>query len=254
MMNVRAGAPDGRIETIESPLPDPARGIFETLLVVDGRPIELERHLERLQSSANALWRGHDSEAARRLVVDGAATIRLGRLRLDVAPGLVGRVKTARVDEALLFPPWSRAVDLKPVKVPGGIGAHKWADRRLLESAESGADGAVALVLDADGTLLEGSRSSLFLVRDGAISTPAADGRLLPGVTRARVIEAARGLGLEVREEFLGLDRLLEADEAFMTGAVRGIEPVRSCIGLRDWSPGELTRRLSVELHRIWLA
>jgi para-aminobenzoate synthetase/4-amino-4-deoxychorismate lyase len=255
-VNAQTDASDPQITRIDSPLPNPARGVFETLLVLDGKPVELERHLERLESSVNALWGEHEPATARELILDCSGGLPLGRLRLDVVPAAAGTtatVKAVPVEEALLFPPWSRAIDLRPIAVPGGIGAHKWVDRRLLERAEADANGAVALILDIDGTLLEGSRSSLFLVRHGAIWTPAADGRLLPGVTRARVIEAARALGAEVHEEALPLDRLLEADEAFLTGAVRGIEPVRSCLGLREWRGGELTARLSYELRRTWL-
>ena len=72
-----------------------------------------------------------------------------------------------------------------------------------------------AALLDADDdALLEGSRGNLFLVRDGVLLTPPADGRLLPGVTRARVIELAGRAGIEVREEPLAFERLAEADEA----------------------------------------
>ena len=57
-----------------------------------------------------------------------------------------------------------------------------------------------------------------------------------------------------MRQEELALERLLEADEAFMTGAVRGVEPVRGVRGLHGWDEGELTPRISAELHRLWFA
>ncbi len=239
---------------MDSPLPEPNAGVFETMLVLDGRPVELDAHLERLGASLDALFDLAVPTDARDLVFAAASETLLGRLRLDVSPAQGNGVRVADVDEALVFPSFDHGIEVAAVTVPGGIGAHKWADRRLLEQAESDAGAAVPLILDADGTLLEGSRGSLFLVRDGVLWTPPADGRLLPGVTRARVIELAEAIGIEVREEELALERLLEADEAFMTGAVRGVEPVRGARGLRDWDEGELTPRISAELHRLWFA
>jgi para-aminobenzoate synthetase / 4-amino-4-deoxychorismate lyase len=152
-----------------------------------------------------------------------------------------------------VFPDWDRAVELAPVAVPGGIGAHKWADRRLLERAETEVGPAVPLVVDSDGALLEGSRGSLFLVRDGTVITPPTDGRLLPGITRAHAIAVARDLGIEVREQPVGADDLADADEAFLTGGVRGVEPVRRCVSVSEWDSGEVTARVAAELRRLWL-
>ena len=170
-----------------------------------------------------------------------------------MSPNQGNAVRVADVDEAIVFPSFDQALELALVAVPGGIGAHKWADRRLLEQAESDAAAATPLILDAgDHGLLETSRGSLFLVRDGVLLTPPVDGRLLPGVTRARVIEVAAAAGIEVRQENLSLERLLEADEAFTTGAVRGVEPVGAVRGLHRWDEGELTPRISADLRSLW--
>ena len=91
-----------------------------------------------------------------------------------------------------------------------------------------GIQGSLTLVLDADEEVLEASRANVFAVEGAVLVTPAADGRILPGVARARAIEAAHSLGIELREEALGIDRLIAAGEAFLTGSVRGVEPVRS--------------------------
>jgi para-aminobenzoate synthetase/4-amino-4-deoxychorismate lyase len=257
-MNARTEISDHRIARLDSPRPDPAQGVFETLLVLDGAPVELDAHLARLAASLEELYGVDDDiEIARDLIVEHAQGLALGRLRLDVGPlgpGATGSVRTAAVERAVVLPGWERALELAPVTVPGGVGAHKWSDRRLLERAEADAGHALPLLLDADGSLLEGSRGSLFLVHGEVISTPAADGRILPGVTRAVAIEAARAAGRELREEALALERLLDADEAFVTGAVRGVEPVRAVAGLRSWGEGAVTAGVSAELRRRWLA
>jgi para-aminobenzoate synthetase/4-amino-4-deoxychorismate lyase len=166
-------------------------------------------------------------------------------------PAAEPNVRVADVDAVLVFP--EVAVDVAPVTVPGGIGPHKWADRRLLDQAQAELDPAVPLVLDSDGTPLEGSRSNLFVARDGSLATPPTDGRILPGVARARAIEVARTAGIEVSERALTLDELAAADEVFMTGGVRGVEPIRHCVGIGEWDSGELTARVRAELRRAWL-
>src|SRR5918997_3079397 len=197
---------------LDGPLPDPGAGVFETTLVVDGRAVAVDAHLARLESSLAALYREPLPGSAGDLIAEAATGIELGRARLTVLPGGEASARAVAVDAALVFGGWEAAVELAPVEVPGGIGAHKWADRRLLERAEAELAPAVPLVVDAGGAQLEGSRGSLFCVRDGVVLTPPADGRLLPGITRARVIELIGALGIELREQGLSAPDLAAAD------------------------------------------
>jgi para-aminobenzoate synthetase/4-amino-4-deoxychorismate lyase len=234
----------------EGPLPEAARGVFETTLVAGGRPVALDAHLARLETSLAVLYGLAVPEGARAQVEEAAVGVELGRLRLTVDADGEATVGVADVDLALVFP--SEGISVAPIAVPGGIGTHKWADRRLLEQAEAQVGPAVPLVVDADdGAVLEGSRGSLFVVREGVVLTPPADGRLLPGITRAQAIDVVRGLGVELREEPVDL---AAADEVFLTGAVRGVEPVGRCEGVAEWDSGELTSRVAAELRAIWLA
>jgi para-aminobenzoate synthetase / 4-amino-4-deoxychorismate lyase len=236
---------------LDSPRPDPAQGVFETTLVADGVAVEVDAHLARLEASLGALYGEPLPADARSRIAEGASGLALGRLRLTVVPGTEPTVRVAEVDAALVFP--REATEVGPVTVPGGIGGHKWADRRLLDRAQAELEPAVPLVVDTDGTVLEGSRSNVFVVHDGVMTTPPTDGRILPGVARARAIEVARAAGMEVREETIGIDELLDADEVFMTGGVRGVEPVWRCAGLAEWDSGEITARVGAELRRVWL-
>jgi para-aminobenzoate synthetase/4-amino-4-deoxychorismate lyase len=240
-------------QKLDGPMPDPAQGVFETTLVAGGTALEVDAHLARLEASLDALYGLPVPPDAHELIANAAAGTELGRLRLTVVPDGSASVRVAAVDPELVFPSWERAVELAPIAVPGGIGAHKWADRRLLERAEAEVAPAVPLVVDSDGAPLEGSRGNLFLVRDGIALTPPTDGRLLPGIARALAIETARGLGIEVREEPIGADQLAEAGEAFLTGGVRGVEPIRRCVGVSEWDSGEVTARVAAELRRRWL-
>lgn len=257
--NARGGssrAPGPPVGQARGPRPDPALGVFETLLVLDGRPLELEAHLARLDASLGALFGAPAPPTARELVLDHASGADLARLRLTVAPDgpgvLVADVVVAPVEASLVLPGWDRGVDLAPLVVAGGIGAHKWADRGLLASAEADVAPRVPLLVDRDGAALEASRGNLFVVRDGVLVTPPADGRILPGVTRRRVLLLAEALDIPVREETVAFDRLPEAAEMFLTGAVRGIEPVRGCDGAIVGSDERITPALSRELDLQW--
>jgi para-aminobenzoate synthetase/4-amino-4-deoxychorismate lyase len=231
--------------------PDPAHGVFETTLVVDGRAIEVDAHLARLEASLAGLYGLPLPPQARSLIEEGAAGLAIGRLRLTVVPGEAPTVRTAEVDAALVFP--SEPSEIALATVSGWNGAHKWADRTLLTGFEAELAPAVPVLLDEDGSVLEGSRSNLFAVRDGAVVTPPTDGRILPGVARARAIEVARSAGIEVIERALTVDELTAADEVFMTGGVRGVEPVGRCAGVGEWAPGAVTARVGAGLQRLWV-
>jgi para-aminobenzoate synthetase/4-amino-4-deoxychorismate lyase len=243
-------------------VPDPSRpdrtiGLFETLLVLDGSPIELERHLARLGSSVRELFGAELPPGTSELLRERASALTVARLRLTVVPREDGSLGTAVVAAAVdpndLFPPWGRAIALRALVLPGGLGAHKWADReRLAASEASEAAGTVPVVLDVGGEVLEASRANVFAIEDGVLVTPAADGRILPGIARARAIETAGALGFEVREERLDVQRLLAAGEAFLTGSVRGIEPVRSLGEAELAPPSEVLGELAAEIRRLW--
>ena len=86
---------------------------------------------------------------------------------------------------------------------------------------------------------------------NGSLRTPPADGRILPGVTRAAVLKAARLDGIEVTTGALTRAQLAEASEVFVTNAVRGVMPVHA-IGDSPvaCTPGPVARRLAAALAR----
>ncbi len=208
--------------------PDPRAGVFETLLAVDGRPVALDLHLARLEASVRALYgRPLPPGLAARLRAAAAERPEAGRLRLSVRPGRGLEVAIV----ATRLPGPRPPVRLQRTTVPGGLGAHKWSDRRLLDALTEAVAPEQPLLCDLDGHLLETARANVFLVdRDGALVTPPVAGRLLPGVTRARVLAHARRLGLEVRSSApVTLGDLRRAGEVFVTGALGGVEAVAAC-------------------------
>lgn len=83
-----------------------------------------------------------------------------------------------------------------------------------------------AIMLDNEGCVSEASGENLFLVRDGELKTPPVTA-ILPGITRAGVVELARRKGYRVSEERFARDELYVADEAFLTGTAAEVTPIR---------------------------
>lgn len=103
-----------------------------------------------------------------------------------------------------------------------------------------------AVVLDVDGFVSEGSGQNIFLVHKGAVTTPAVGSSILGGITRSCVIQLCRDLGIVVTEQRIPREMLYTADEAFFTGTVAEVMPIRSVDGLAvgHGARGPVTQRL----------
>ena len=82
-----------------------------------------------------------------------------------------------------------------------------------------------ALFLDVDGNLAEGAGENIFLVKKGALYTPSR-GAILPGITRATVLQLAECFGLGTTEMKLKPQDAFDADEAFFTGTAAEVTPI----------------------------
>jgi para-aminobenzoate synthetase/4-amino-4-deoxychorismate lyase len=155
------------------------------------------------------------------MIATEAATIGDGRVRLDARPehGAITLAARSGTVEPL------GEIVLSAVCVPGGLGEHKWLDRRLLEALTAAVAPRIPLLVDLDGVVLEAARSNVFLVEGDRLVTPPLDGRILPGVGRAALI-AER----EATEAHFDLDRLHAADEILIVGALRGAQSVQDLI------------------------
>ena len=244
-----AGARAGGVMARPALRPRPAAGVFTSLLVTDGDTRGLAGHVARLDASARQLF-GKALPPA--LAGDLAAQLAgnpSGRLRITVQPA--GGPLRALVEVVPLDQPPAQ-VSLRSAVIEGGLGAHKWLDRRLLaELARSMAlqPGEQLLIEDADGHVLETDRANLFAVIGGMLHTPPADGRLLPGVARDTVLRTARLQGLGVSVTPITRARLQAASEVFVTNAVHGVRPVRSLTGSPAvWAAGPVAGRMAASL------
>jgi para-aminobenzoate synthetase / 4-amino-4-deoxychorismate lyase len=243
-----------RLDTdVEGPGPDlrprPSAGVFTSLLVTAGQTRGLDAHLARLAASVRELYARGLPPALDEELAACLADRPTGRLRITVRPVGGPLQATVEVVPVAVPPP---AVTLRPVTVPGGIGGHKYRDRRLLSGLTNwlGVGSAEQLlIVDETGELLETDRANLFAVIDGVLLTPPADGRLLPGTARAATRMAARELGILTGQKPLTYGELAAATEIFVTNAVAGILPVGAIEGWAPrWTPGPTTTALAAAL------
>jgi branched-chain amino acid aminotransferase len=109
-----------------------------------------------------------------------------------------------------------------------------------------------ALVADALGNVAESATANVFMVRDGEVFTPIANGTFLSGITRARHIANLTADGLRVHECVLGFDDFRAADEVFLSGNMSKVTPVSEFDGTH-YQVGPVTRRAR-ELYWDWAA
>jgi branched-chain amino acid aminotransferase len=217
-------------------------GVFESVRVVHGVPLALDRHLDRLQRSALGLGIAAPDPVLVQAGVD-AVLARLGpapsRLRVTVTsgPGPLGSLRgdeppTVMIHGAPMAPypptahvaivPWPR----NERGATAGLKTTSYAEN-VVALAHARAQGAgEAIFANTRGELCEGSGSNVFVVRDGRVCTPPLSSGCLAGVTRALVVELAG-----VTEQVLPLDALTGAEEAFLTSTTRGVHPIATVDG-----------------------
>ncbi len=132
----------------------------------------------------------------------------------------------------------------------------------LQEALHDGYD--EALLLDAEGYVMEGSGENIFIIREGVIYTPDLTSAL-DGITRKTVIELAQEMGYQVVEKRITRDEVYIADEAFFTGTAAEVTPIREVDNraIGSGTRGPITERLQktyfdlvhgrLDSHQDWL-
>lgn len=222
-------------------------GVFETLLVRNGRARLVDAHLDRLVRGAADLALPAPDRAALQRAVDiaarawvasgeaGEAMLRIAYSRgRESAPGgpptcyltvgpVPGRVARAR-REGVSVVTLDRGYDLpSAARAPwllAGIKSLAYARNTaaLRQAAARGADDAIFLA--GDGTVLEGPRGSVVIARGATLLTPSPTLPILPGTTVAAVFAQARAAGIPTRERRLTLDDLQAADGLWLLSSV----------------------------------
>ena len=111
-----------------------------------------------------------------------------------------------------------------------------------MEAVKAGYD--EAIMLNEHGRVAEGSGENVFVVRDGVLVTPPTSEGVLPGITRAAILDLARDRDIPVEQTPLLRQDLYTADEAFFTGTAAEIVPIRSVDDRVIGPPGPITKQL----------
>jgi branched-chain amino acid aminotransferase len=252
-------------------------GVFEGIRVYSGNVFRLKEHLDRLYDSAKAILLNipHTYEEMEEIVLQTLrkndfrdAYIRLvisrgtGDLGLDPrrckAPNIV-----VIAEQLALFPQELYEKGITMVTVPTrrnrpDILSPKVKSLNYLnnimvkvEATNAGAD--EALTLNTEGYVAEGSGQNIFLVKRGVLYTPPSYVGALEGVTRNAIIDLARELGYEVKEEPFTRYDVYVADEVFLTGTAAEVIPVVSLDSrvIGDGKPGIHTHTLLNAFRRL---
>jgi aminodeoxychorismate lyase len=228
-------------------------GLFEGIRVFNGKPFRWRQHLERFQHGANFLGIAMPlsaeaaGEFAKRLIAENQMPNSL--LRLTLSRGIGQRGYSPKNAEQPTFvmatypmaavepsnpPAWR--VFVSTFRLPAGEPLARFKNLnklpQVLARAEADGEGAdEALLLNSDGYVVEGSTSNLFWIRDETVCTSALPSGILPGVTRATVLELCEKAGIEVREGNITSAELNKMDGVFLSLSSSGIAEVASLNG-----------------------
>jgi D-alanine transaminase len=245
-----------------------ADGIYEVVHLYDGRFVDADRHLDRLDRSLRELRLTPPMGRAALLCVLGEVArrnrVREGLLYMQVTRGVARRdhafpdpaVPPALVVTIRRIPPypsdpgawtgsaitqpdqrWDRC-DIKTVALTPNV---------LARQAARAAGATEAILVDADGMVTEGAATSFWIVdARGALRTRPLDHAILPGCTRAALIALLAAAGIALDERPFSVADLRAAREAFLTSATSFVKPMVRIDGapVGDGTVGPVTRRL----------
>lgn len=254
-------------------------GVYEVTRFCGRRPLRLDRHLVRLRQSCEHLGiRGIPSDEEWHEII----TNLMNEVHLPDDPSsitiLYQQITRGAAPRNHLFPktPVPPAVTANFRVAPHytdeqrdkGVALSVQPDERwnrcyikavcllpvvLAKQAAADAGAFEALLVRDDGTVTEGGSTNIWCVRNGVVSTHPCGPRILSGITREMVLEAAARASVEVREEPFTLDEFRTADEAFLTSTTLDIMPATRLDGapIGSGTVGPLTRRLMEAMKAI---
>ncbi|HIE28856.1 TPA: branched-chain-amino-acid transaminase [Candidatus Poribacteria bacterium] len=252
-------------------------GVFEGIRSYKGRVFKLDEHLKRLYNSAKAirlkiplnikemeealletLRRNNLYDAYIRLVVTRGE----GDLGLDPdkCPEPTVFIITDKIvlypqkfyDEGLEIVTAATRRNLSEAIDPR-IKSLNYLNNILAKIEGKLADAPEALMLNAEGYVVECTGDNIFIVKDNVLITPPIHVGILEGVTRNAVIEIANEIGIRVEEKVFTRYELYIADECFLTGTAAEIIPVVKIDGrtIGNGLPGAMTEKLAAEFRKL---
>lgn len=247
--------------------------VYEVVVTYDGRLFQLDSHLQRLRSSADAIGLEYDfarrplepiiEEGLRRCALaDALVYIQLSRgaaprshtIPKEIEPTLVVTFRARKPvpselrdrGVALVTVPdtrWTRCF-IKAVTLLPNVLAKTEAVRRGYYDA---------LFVTSAGEVRESTAANVFFVREGAITTPPRDESVLHGITQSLIMECADGLNIPLTERVIRRDDLHGVEEAFLSSTTVEVLAVTSIDdhAVGDGKVGSITRRIAAEFRRL---
>lgn len=241
-------------------------GLFETMRVAAGRPFRLAQHLERLMRGADYLkikppYTAREFQKfAVQLIEQNALTEGVLRITLTRGVGrrgysIQGADKPTLVMTLHPLPPqnpeeplqWSLITASQRIPASDVLSGFKTISKawHIVARAEAEAQGAdEALLVNTNGEVAETAGGNIFWIyRDRICTVPTGRG-VLPGITRAVVLEICQSLGLETGKCVIKPEQLRKAEGIFVTQSALGIIPVVAYDGL-PMAPSPLVDQIS---------
>ncbi|GJD93051.1 D-amino-acid transaminase [Methylobacterium iners] len=244
-----------------------ADGIYEVSAVLDGRLVDNEAHLARLDRSLGEIdirnphttkeWIGLQTDLIARNGLEE------GLVYMQVTRGVAERdfaYPSADTTPTVMMFTQGKRIAANPLAETGAkvvtVPDLRWKRRdiksvallaQVLAKQQAAAAGVAEAWMVEDGAVTEGSSSTAFIVTaSGVLVTRPLSTALLPGITRKAVLRLAEEADLTIEERLFSVEEACAATEAFYTSASAFVMPVVALDGkvIGDGSPGPLTRRL----------
>ncbi|MDN5349808.1 MAG: branched-chain amino acid aminotransferase [Bacteroidales bacterium] len=212
--------------------------VYEVVRVIDGVPLFLDDHINRLKASAEAaaiklpVSEKFINQSFKALIINNKVSE--GNIKC-----VLGNRSANRVYYAAWFQPHAYpAAEMYSNGVIIGLldegrynpKAKVWRaefQERILKQKKD--QQVFEVLLIPDGALTEGTKTNVFLIKNNEVFTAPSD-QVLQGITRTKVVELAKDNNILLFEKNLVLADLLEADAVFLTGTSPKILPVKSIL------------------------
>lgn len=238
-------------------------GVFRTLRIKGGQPLHWDIHHQKLQHNCQSLkltcppaallleelqqLAAHQPEAVAKIIITRGKGERGYAIPAQTAPTRILSLSPLPQYPAHFYEQGIKlhVCGLRLAHQPRLAGIkHLNRLENVLAAAEcSDLDIPEGLLLDNEGSVIEGTRSNLFAVFGSELATPDLSLCGVAGTQRERVLEWAAQQGVPCRTRRLGLQELLDADELFLVNSIIGLWPVRELQGT-TWHKPTLSLRI----------
>lgn len=242
-----------------------ADGVYEVTPIVNGKLVDYDAHMERLDRSLNELHMAWPcSKEELHAVHEGLVkrnSLKEGIIYMQVTRGVADRQFNFPKDaksSLVAFPQVMSLIDnpnartgVKVVTTPD----IRWLRRDIksvmllapvLGKQEAYEKGASEGWMVEDGFVTEGTSSNAYIVKDNTVITRPLSNRILAGCTRRALFRLAAEHGVKIEERLFTPEEAYAADEAFLTSASQFVMPITEIDGKRvgGGQPGPVTRKL----------